>query len=69
MAALTIQDVPAAGLGDVVFASATAGGDTVAYGSASRRPAGSSTACCCIVKNADTGSRHSDIVGRLAGSR
>lgn len=33
MAALTITDVPAAGLADIALASATSGGDTIAYGS------------------------------------
>lgn len=32
MAALTIQDVPAAGLASVAFVSAAGGGDTVAFG-------------------------------------
>ena len=32
MAAITIVDVPAGGLASVTFAAATAGGDTVAYG-------------------------------------
>jgi hypothetical protein len=64
MAALTIQDVPAAGLGDVVFASATAGGDTVAYGSKSA--AGwEQYSVLLLVKNADTGS-HTATVGGVA---
>lgn len=35
MAAIAIQDVPAAGLASVTFAAANSGGDTVAYGSKS----------------------------------
>lgn len=35
MAAISIVDVPAAGLASVTFAAATGGGDTIAYGSKS----------------------------------
>lgn len=61
MAALTIQDVPASGLVDVVFSAATAGGDTVAYGT--KQLAGyEQYSVLLIVRNADTGS-HTATVG------
>lgn len=65
MAALTILDVTPAGLADVAPVAATAGGDTIAYGS--KQAAGWEEYSVVLwVRNADTGA-HTITVGSNAG--
>jgi len=63
MAALTINDVPAAGLADLPLVAATAGGDTIAYGT--KQAAGwEQYTVVLLVRNADT-VPHTATVGGL----
>lgn len=61
MAALTINDVPAAGLADIALTAAAAGGDTIAYGT---KQAGGweEYSVLLVVRNADASS-HTATVG------
>ena len=64
MAAITIQDVGAAGLASATFAAATAGGDTIAYGT--KQMAGyEQYSVLLLVKNA-AGATQDITVGSLA---
>lgn len=64
MAAISIQNVPKAGLADCAFAAANGGGDTVASGTKSKGGWELETVAL-LVKNGDSGS-HDVTVGALA---
>lgn len=65
MAALTIADVPAAGLADIGLTAAGAGGDTIAYGT--KAAAGwEEYSVLLVVRNGDASSHDVTVGGRSA---